>query len=50
MTAEETKELLATIAAVTPDAHIILEYSPTCGVTKEWMMEELAAIAAVCGT
>lgn len=49
MTAAQTQELLATIAAVTPDAHIILEYSPICGVTKEWMMEELAAIAAVCG-
>lgn len=49
LTRAQMDEILATIAAVTPEAHIILEYSPTCGVTREIMHADIAAIAAKCG-
>ena len=49
LTRAQMDEILDTIAAVTPDAHIILEYSPTCGVTREIMHADIAAISAKCG-
>lgn len=46
---EKMDEILHTIADVTPDAHLILEYSPNCGVTKEILHQDIRAIASVCG-
>ncbi len=38
---QEMEEILRTLGAVTPDAHVILEYNPTHPITDEVLFEEL---------
>lgn len=42
-------EILRTIGEVTPDAHLILEYSPQCAVTREQLHRDIRAVAERCG-
>ena len=44
LSAAQTEEILNTIAQVTPKAHVILEYSPKCGVTEDVIHHDLQAL------
>ena len=49
LTREEMDDILRTMAEVTPEAHLIFEYSPKCGVTRELIHRDIRAVAGIYG-